>query len=524
MKLAAKLVLLFLGCLALVVGVFSFLSMQQAQELARAEHERTAADLAATLQSAMRNPHNSPPERQKEWIAWSERVNHVRIRLVDPRQTVDPELRPAVPAEFVVKATELTTFSRRDRSGKYTMFTYVPLDSPSGAQLEVAAPDAVSLDRLSDTLNRSAISLIVVSAVTSLVILFGGLWMVARPLDQLVEKVHRVGQGDLSGPVNLRRGDELGRLGEAVNDMCDQLKQQRSRIASETQQRLLAVEQLRHGDRLRTIGRLAAGLAHEIGTPLNVVLGRAELIASGKLSSGDVETSARTIKEQSQRITTIVQELLNFARSKTPMRAPVDLNRLLEESVKLLRPLAAKCGVAFQFQPCPHEAIAELDSAQMQQVFTNLLINAAHATKCDQAQAFDQEEISDQAHITEPAPIGTGRPRVKVSIHHVAASEIALPEASEHLSETAEYYWQIDVEDDGVGMEPDVIENIFEPFFTTKDVGEGTGLGLSIAYGIVREHAGWVRVESELGVGSRFSVYLPSSQATSVEQQATLGQ
>lgn len=483
MRLAAKLVLLFLGCLALVVSVFSFLSMQQAQDVARAEHER----LAATLQSALQSSQYSPREVEQVLLAWSEEDNRVRVRLVNPLRASDPALCPAVPAELVVSSTEVTTFTYPDRSGQYTMFTYVPLDDPAGTQLEVAAPESYWSDRLSDALRRSAISLLVVSAVTSLVILFGGLWMVAKPLDQLVEKVHRVGQGDLTGPVNLRRGDELGRLGQAVNEMCDQLEQQRSRIASETQQRLLAVEQLRHGDRLRTIGRLAAGLAHEIGTPLNVVLGRAELIASGKLSSGDVETSARTIKEQSQRITTIVQELLNFARSKTPQRAPVELNRLLEESINLLRPMTDKRGVAIHFQPWSDDATVELDSAQMQQVFTNLLINAVHATSGDGAQG------------------------INVSIARVAAADIEMEETGEQWNKTAEFYWQIIVEDHGVGIEPEVIENIFEPFFTTKDVGEGTGLGLSIAYGIVREHAGWIGVESELGVGSLFSVYLPAA-------------
>ncbi len=499
MRLAAKLVLLFLGCLALIVSVFSFLSMRQAQDVALAEHERLAADLASILQSDLRSSQHTPREIERVLMVWSEEVNHVRARLVNPQRATDPSLRPSVPADLLIRSTKVTTFSYPDQSGHSTMYTYVPLDDPAGTQLEVAAAESFWAERLSHSLRSSAISLMVVSAVTSLVILLGGLWMVGKPLDQLVEKVHRVGQGDLSGPVDLRRGDELGKLGQAVNEMCEQLEQQRSRIDSETQQRLAVVEQLRHADRLRTVGRLAAGLAHEIGTPLNVVSGRAELIASGRLSNVDVQSSALTIKEQSQRIATIVQELLNFARSKTPQRAPVDLNRLLDETIKLLRPMAEKHQVAINFHPWSDVATTELDSAQMQQVFTNLLVNAVHAMQIEATPSLENDASTPQL-----------AQRIEVAIDRLQSAAIDPSRLTAEQPDLAESYWRVTITDSGIGIGPDVLDNIFEPFFTTKDVGEGTGLGLSIAYGIVREHAGWIGVESQLGNGSKFTVFLPA--------------
>ncbi len=488
MRLAAKLVLLFLGCLALVVGVFSFLSLKQAQNFALAEHERHAADLAATLQASLRSSSRTPQAVQEALLAWSAEVSHVQIRLVNPRQMLDPSFRPSVPPELVIRSSEISTFSFPDPAGQPTMYTYVPLGDPSGSQLEVAAPESFTSDRLRQALHSSAISLLVVSAVTSLVILLGGMWMVGKPLDQLVHKVQRVGVGDLTGPVDLRRGDELGRLGQAVNEMCDQLSEQRQRIESETQQRLLAVEQLRHADRLRTVGRLAAGLAHEIGTPLNVVSGRAELIASGKLSAGEIVDSARTIKSQSQRITAIVQELLNFARSKTPQRATTDLNRLLEETLKLLRPMADKRQTELVFSPWGGTAESEVDAAQLQQVITNLVVNALQAT-CQQ--------FPDLAA------------RIEIDIERVSAPSIQSVLRPADGFEMVGDYWCIVVRDNGHGMSAEIMDNIFEPFFTTKDVGEGTGLGLSIAYGIVREHNGWIGVDSRLGQGAQFAVFLP---------------
>ncbi len=481
MKLAAKLVLLFLGCLALVVGVFSFLSLRQARELALADHERHASELAATLQSALSSPRIQNVDQIL--LAWSREVQHVQVRLVNPEDPLNSARRPAVPTNLVVRSTEVITLLYPSRTGQNMMYSYIPLNDTSGTKLEVAAPESFSLDRLGNSLRNSAIALVAVSAATSIVILLGGMWMVGRPLDQLVEKVHRVGQGDLSGPVELHRGDELGKLGEAVNEMCTQLDEQRKRIASETAQRLQAVEQLRHADRLKTVGRLAAGLAHEIGTPLSVVSGRAELIASGKLSSADVQESARTIKTQSQRITTIVQELLNFARRKAPLRERGDLNQLLLETIRLLQPMSDKRAAVITLRPFETEteaggALAEFDASQMQQVFTNLLVNALQAT-------------------------GEGG-KIESSVELVP---MAVP--PQDVGDTGGEYWRISVRDNGVGIAPEAINNIFEPFFTTKDVGEGTGLGLSIAYGIVHEHGGWLAVQSELGQGSQFDLYLP---------------
>jgi len=484
MKLAAKLVLLFLACLGLVVTVFSFLSLRPTERSALAEHEQTAADLAAILESALQAAPHSMAEVQQVLIARSEEEHRVRLRLVNPNRPNDSSLRPSVPAELVISSKEVTTIFYPDDMGHETMYTYVPLHDAAGTRLEVAAQQAYWLELLSQSLSRSAIALLVVSAVSSLVILLGGFWMVGKPLDQLVEKVQRIGHGDLSGRIDLKRDDELGRLGQAINEMCAQLEQQRTRIASETQQRLAAVEQLRHADRLRTVGRLAAGLAHEIGTPLNVVSGRAELIASGRLSAVDIEDSARTIKQQSQRITTIVQELLNFARSKKPQRLTTDLNVLLEETLKLIRPMADKKQVTLLLTTWEQPAHAEVDAAQLQQVFTNLLVNAIQATSAGG--------------------------QITVGVEKTVAARLEQNLCRADVTPRAAEYWLISVRDTGQGIAPEVIDNIFEPFFTTKDVGEGTGLGLSIAYGIVREHGGCIGVTSEIGNGSTFQVALPA--------------
>jgi two-component system NtrC family sensor kinase len=159
-----------------------------------------------------------------------------------------------------------------------------------------------------------------------LVVLSGGLLlligvvMIGRPMRRVIEKTRRVGAGDLEGPLHIRTHDEFAKVAAALNQMCEQLKASQQAVRAEIEARLKTLEQLRHADRLKTIGTLVSGIAHELGTPLNVVSGRAGLIASGRLSPAEVADSARIIKEQVQRMTGIIRQLLDFARRKTPKR------------------------------------------------------------------------------------------------------------------------------------------------------------------------------------------------------------
>jgi signal transduction histidine kinase len=248
-------------------------------------------------------------------------------------------------------------------------------------------------------------------------------------------------------------------------------------IVTETAERLAAMEQLRHADRLRTVGRLAAGLAHELGTPLNVVSGRAGLIASGKLEPDEILHSAATIKTEADRITEIVRQLLDFARRRQPKRVALDLRIIARRTVELLQPLAAKRDIVVRLIDDEDPVSACIDQDQIQQVLTNLVMNAI--------QAVDSG----------------GEVRLRLGSELRPDNGFADTEPSD--------YARIAVEDQGMGISEEQLEHIFEPFYTTKDVGEGTGLGLSIAHGIVQEHQGWIDVSSSPGMGTCFTVYLP---------------
>jgi signal transduction histidine kinase len=315
------------------------------------------------------------------------------------------------------------------------------------------------------------------AALVVLLVSVVGVRMVGRPVQELVEKTRRIAAGDLSGPVHVKSRDEFRELADSINDMCAQLGASQERLRRETAARIQAIEQLRHADRLRTVGRLAAGIAHELGTPLNVVAGRAGLIASGKLSAEDVNKSAGTIKTEADRMTGIIRQLLDFARRSTPRRTVVDLRQVVSGTADLLAGIARKRNVQIVLAAADAPLTANVDVGQLQQVLTNLIMNAV--------QAMPQG--------------GT----VELALDGTRAISPYRPDDGE-----ADFVC-ISVKDSGAGIASEHLEQIFEPFFTTKDVGEGTGLGLSISYGIVQEHGGWIDVASETDQGTCFFVYVP---------------
>jgi two-component system NtrC family sensor kinase len=484
MRLAAKLILLFLVGLSLIAGLFSYLTIQQDQRLAIIEHEQHAADIAASLKPSIEQAIGKPTatELARTFDQSTRSLRHVRVRWVEFSAGSDRSRLPSVPMEMIVTTREITTVSMPNASGQDFLYTYLPVESTDekakNARIEISAPDPGADDRLRRSLRSSLIALLGVTTLSGLVIFLGGIKMVGEPLNRLIDKVHRVGRGDFSQPVVLSSNDELGKLGTALNEMCGQLNAQRERIETEATSRLAAVEQLRRAERLNMVGRMAAGIAHEIGTPLNVVTGRAELIASGQLSDHESRSSALTIQAEAQRITKIIRELLDFARQSTPQRSTLDLVALIKSTVNLMEPLVAKHDATLEVSLPESSMLANVDPGQIQQVLTNLIINAA--------QAADRDG------------------QVRIAISQVRTK----PDGEDGKVGP---YCKIEIRDNGKGLPDSERQHIFEPFFTTKDVGEGTGLGLSISHGIVQEHQGWIEVESELGVGSCFSILLPTA-------------
>jgi len=356
------------------------------------------------------------------------------------------------------------------------LLTYIPVQVPEArlGGLEIAQ----SLEQL-DSYVRDSLQSEVLGSIGSVVIagllaLGLGVVFIGRPINRLAEKARRVGTGDLSGPLVLDQRDELGELANEINLMCE-------RLAEESEAREQATEQLRHADRLTTVGKLASGLAHELGTPLNVVGGRAKLIVDKEVEGQEVVESARIVVEQAERMTALIRQLLDFARPRVLHKAPVNVTTLGKRVCELVATIAKKANVIL-VPPAADETLrVEADDGQLTQVLTNLVVNAIHATPANGTVSVEARRV-DQV----PPP-------------YVGGDE--------------QPWMAIDVRDTGTGVDDLTRARMFEPFYTTKEVGDGTGLGLSVSWGLVREHGGWIDVQSTAGGGSTFTVFLPVRSA-----------
>ncbi len=335
MKLTAKMMLVFLLAVMLMTGVASYITVRRSfdrferrqQQIA----QQTATATRAQLAAAWRQEGLPGLLRVLDRIESRHRAERVQVRWVWFAQDVDPRLKPRVSADRWSTAIsgQIVSLTSQPEGGPRQLHTYCPIpvsnQAPGGLEFTRSLE---ALDQQTRDLIFSGLAGITGIAFISIAMVYlAGLRWVAQPLERLMEKTQRIGNGDFSEPLPVQGDDELSRLAGALNEMCEQLTQQQQTIHEEAAARLATLDQLRHADRLKTVGRLAAGLAHELGTPLNVVSGRASLIASGKLTPKEVTSSAATIRVEAERITGIVRQLLDFARPK-PRIGPCSRSRI----------------------------------------------------------------------------------------------------------------------------------------------------------------------------------------------------
>ena len=256
--------------------------------------------------------------------------------------------------------------------------------------------------------------------------------------------------------------------------------------ASDITERLNLEQQLRQSQKMQSVGQLAAGVAHDFNNVLTIIQGHSELVSTSETLTKSGVESLDQIRLAADRAAKLTQQLLTFGRKQFMQMELLDINEVINRVAQMLRRVLGE-NVTLRSNLAPRLPMVEADVTMMEQVIMNLSVNARDAMP------------GGGSLIIGTVPVLVSRAYVERN-----------PEAREGT------FICLSVSDNGTGIEPDKITKLFEPFFTTKEVGKGTGLGLATVYGIVKQHQGWIELESELGKGSVFKVFLPGTSKAAV--------
>jgi len=350
---------------------------------------------------------------------------------------------------YVVNAWYITAYEPiRDLGGKIIGILYVGV-------LEQKYND-IKMRMIEIFLAITVVGAIIALAVSSFVSR-----SVSRSLQKLVKASHEVAHGNLDAQVTIRSNDELHELADTFNFMAAALKKRDEKLKEFTRKKIMESE------RLAIVGQLAAGVAHEINNPLQGIVTYSHVLLDELPQADPGRDLAQKIVTQADRCTTIIRGLLDFSRQHKPQKRPSSVNAVLEQCVALVESQALFHNIEITRKLDPNLPSLVVDPSQIQQVFMNLIINAAEAMESGGqlrlATRFDSED----------------------------------------------QFVEVEFADSGHGVNKENLERIFDPFFTTKEAKHGTGLGLAISFGIIKEHKGTIHVESEPGQGATFTVRLP---------------
>ena len=284
---------------------------------------------------------------------------------------------------------------------------------------------------------------------------------ITKPVRELVTAAQELADGNLDQKVEIKPGNEIGKLGEAFNFMVTAVKERDERLKEQTK------EIVGRSERLAMIGQLAAGVAHEINNPLGSIVIFSHILLEDPGIKELARKNLEKIVKESMRCKTIVKGLLDFARQTEPEMRLADINDVLRSTLSLVEKQALFQNIQVTTRNNPGLPRVEIDTTQIQQVFMNMIMNAADAME-------GQGEL--------------------IIITRLSADN---------------RFVEIEFTDSGCGISQENLKRLFEPFFTTKDVGHGTGLGLAISDGIIEKHKGSIKVRSVPGKGATFIIQLP---------------
>ena len=349
---------------------------------------------------------------------------------------------------------------------------YEPIRELSGRIIGILYVGVLE-QKYADLRQRTVLVFLAITLLGALVALALGYFISKKfsvSIKKLASASDQVAHGNLDAKVEIRSHDELQELAETFNFMAAALKKRDEKLRDFTTRRIMESERLAH------IGQLAAGVAHEINNPLQGIVTYSHLLLERATTRNGTQESLEKIVKQANRCRDIIRGLLDFSRQRKPDKRLSSVNRILEECVSLVDNQVLFHNIRIVTNPNKDLPQILMDPSQIQQIFMNLIINAAEAMN--------------------------GAGKLTLTTRFVPADNAV----------------EVDFSDTGHGISEEDLDRIFDPFFTTKEVGHGTGLGLAISYGIIKEHKGTISVESQMGKGTTFTVRLP----VTTEQEATV--
>lgn len=342
-------------------------------------------------------------------------------------------------------------------------------------------------DKYADV-RRKLLSVFILITIAGMVVAIGLGYIMAHkitsPVRQLIRASSDVSKGNLTPEIGPISKNEIGFLQTTFSEMLSSLRERAERQRVESEHKLIQSE------KQASIGKLAAGVAHEINNPLTGVLTFTHMLLKQKDLNEETRKDLETIAKETERVRKIVKGLLDFSRQTKLDPEPTDINRLVKNTIALVENQALIKGLSLQCNPREDLPVRTVDRSQLQSVLLNIIMNAIDATVPGDS-------------ITVATGIGV------LSGVHISPRSKADDGGRDSSVEQTMKGIEISVKDTGCGIPQENLDKLFDPFFTTNEVGQGTGLGLAVSYGIIERHGGTIRVQSEVGKGSTFTVWLP---------------
>ena len=368
----------------------------------------------------------------------------------------------------------------------------VSLSSPIRRNGKVTGGISVtaSLAPLYQNLRNSEKLIIIYILIDTVILALAGIYLLSRlvvnPVHRLLRMTEEYSDTELISSAGELPSNEIGNLSSALSNMLEKLDENKRELKSHIVSLEKANNELRsaqkeiiRSEKLASVGRLAAGIAHEIGNPIGIILGYIDLIQKGGLTPDEEKDFLSRVESEISRVNVIIRQLLDFSRSSSGKTEKFSLHDLIKVTIDMLAPKlkSMELDVLLELNAEKDEIIA--DKNQLQQLFLNILMNSI-----DALEAIDTKQEN---------------PGIVIK------------------SESLNTHFEISFTDKGPGISPDELGRIFDPFFTTKEPGRGTGLGLSVCYRIVEELGGEIEAESLTGAGMKIRIELPFDQGNSEE-------